>query len=420
MNLLSLPVDSIVVDPDRFREATGDMEGLATSILQHGLLEPIIIEYREDGLPHLVAGLRRLTAHQMNVIPDIFCIRRDDLDDLKRKEIELEENLMREQMTMPERIKALAQLDRIKRERDPNWTQSMTGIVAGKAAPRGQADVSQAIKLDKAFKLFPELMEAKSVNQALNWLDQKVKQVSRIVEVRDNKVDYTTIEPKIWLGDSTELIKQVPDDSFHAIITDPPFGVNYDKRTAGTQGSALNSYKDDEELYLKILAMAPEMYRTLKPGGWLVFFYGMSWHKEVQDSFRAAGFAVDELPVIWDRSDGRTFTNRPDHFFTRAYDVALHAYKGDAHIVQKGKPNVLRIPPVGAAEREFQVERPVELYAELIRRLTLKGERVADFFVGSGSCPAAAASLGRDFFGCELNPERRAGAIQKIAAHVPK
>jgi DNA modification methylase len=65
------------------------------------------------------------------------------------------------------------------------------------------------------------------------------------------------------------------------------------------------------------------------------------------------------------------------------------------------------------------VERPVELYAELIKHLTIPGEVVADFFAGSGSCPAAAHSLGRDFFAVEKNPERRAAAIQKTKAYAP-
>ena len=89
-------------------------------------------------------------------------------------------------------------------------------------------------------------------------------------------------------------------------------------------------------------------------------------------------------------------------------------------MVQRGKPNVLRIPPVSQGDRELLVERPVELYQELIRRLTVPGETVADFFVGSGSCLAAAASLDRDYFGVELDPERRAYAIKKIRANTPE
>ena len=86
--------------------------------------------------------------------------------------------------------------------------------------------------------------------------------------------------------------------------------------------------------------------------------------------------------------------------------------------MQRNKSNIIRVKPVENTERETLVERPMELYAEIIRRLTVEGETVADFFVGSGSCPAAAASLGRDFFGCELDPSRRAYAMNKIKANM--
>lgn len=417
MRLLELKVDEIIIDKDRFREATGDMEGLAQSILVHGLLEPIIVELQDDGY-HLIAGYRRLTAHKMNVLDMIYAVDKGQLSVLKRKEIELEENIMREDMTVAERAKAIAQLDAIKREQNPSWSQGMTAAVA----TINQREVSQSIKLAKAMELFPELGldKVKSMNQAMNILENKAKQIVRVQEVKAAPEIYASVEERIWLGDSTELIKKVPDESFHLILTDPPFGVEYDKRTAGSVNSSTNAYKDDKELYEKILGMAPEMYRTLKANGFLVFFYGMSWHTEVQARFTAAGFAVDYAPVVWDRSDGRTFTTRPDHFFTRGYDVALFARKGDAKIVQQNRPNILRVPPVDNASKEALVERPVELYSELIQRLTIKGERVADFFVGSGSCPAAANALGRDFFGCELNPERRALAIKKITAYTPQ
>jgi DNA modification methylase len=122
---------------------------------------------------------------------------------------------------------------------------------------------------------------------------------------------------------------------------------------------------------------------------------------------------------MWDRSDGRTFTNTPDHFFCKGYDVALHAIKGNAKLAKQGRSNVFRIPPVAASERDFLVERPIELYEELIKHLTIPGEVVADFFAGSGSCPAAAARLARGYFAIDKDQERRAGAIKKIKANTP-
>jgi DNA modification methylase len=408
---MKVSIDSVKVDRKRFRDATGDMEGLAQSILTFGQLQPIVLQ--KDG--ELVAGFRRLSAHKLNGMSEIDAVYLDDIDEIAAREIELEENIQREQMTWQEQQLAIAEIHRLKQARDPNWGRVQTQQVIG---AKRAADVSDAIKLTNAFELFPELKNAKSKGQAMNWLDTKVKQVARVIEVKNNHADFADIESKILLGDSVELIKTVPDEHFDAIITDPPFGVDYDARTAGTEGS-LNAYQDDAASYRRILTMAADTYRVAKPNSFLVWFFGISWYQEVVDAFSKAGWVVDPVPLIWDRRQGRTFTNRPDHLFNKAYDVAIHAYKGDPKMVKQGLPNIVSVAPVAAGEREFMVERPLDLYRHYIEALTIPGQRVLDCFVGSGSCPAACASLKRDYIGFELNPERRAGAIQKIRANTP-
>jgi modification methylase len=50
------------------------------------------------------------------------------------------------------------------------------------------------------------------------------------------------------------------------------------------------------------------------------------------------------------------------------------------------------------------MQKPIELWKEVIQRVTVMGEKVIDPTFGSGTSLAAAAKLGRDFAGCELNP----------------
>lgn len=406
---MKIKLADVKVPRERLREDNGDLEALATSLLRFGQLQPIIV----DANMELVDGYRRMNAAGMNGWLEIEVSVRDQMSELEQREVELEANIARKDMTWQEKVKSVAELDRLRRMKDPNWTQEQTGAVAGLARTR----VTEAIQLDKMMKMFPELADAKDVNQAKSWMQAKAGLVTRKMAV-DASPDYADLEGRVILGDSVEVIKTIPDHSFHAVITDPPFGINYDKRSEGEVGQ-LSSYEDSEDSYLRILSMAPDLYRVVKPNGWLVWFLGISWYERARDCFRAAGWTVDEIPIIWNRSGGRTFTSRPDRYFTRGYDIALHCLKGDPQIVQRGKPNVITIDPVTQAERELLVERPVELYAELIRRLTVPGETVADFFCGSGSCAAAAASLQRDFFTVELSPERRAFAIQKIKSYMP-
>lgn len=406
---MKILISDIKISRPRLRVDDGDLEELATSFLKHGQLQPIVI----DRTYELAAGWRRLCAAKLNGWTEIKAEYTDALSELDLREIELEENIARKDMTWQERVKSVAELDRLRRLKDPNWTQEQTAAVAGLQRTR----VTEALKLDKMMKLFPELAEAKDIAQAKNWAEAKAQLVTRRVAVDANPV-FTDIDSKLVLGDSVEVIKLVPDESFHAVITDPPFGVDYDKRTEGQSGQ-LSSYEDGEVSYLRLLSMAPDLYRVVKPNGWLIWFCGISWYERARDAFRVAGFTVDEIPLVWDRSGGRTFTSRPDRYFTRGYDIALHCLKGSPQLVQRGKSNIIRIDPVSQSERELLVERPVELYCELIRRLTVPGEIVADFFTGSGSCLAAAASLQRDFWGCELSAERRAFALQKIQQYIP-
>lgn len=396
----------------REREDLGDLEELALSIAKFGQLQPIILDDNYE----LIAGFRRFTAHQMNGAVTIEAIFQKDVDEELAKELELEENLRRKQMTWQEEARGLAELDRLRRAKNPNWTQVQTAQVAGTGT--SQRDVSQAVQMTKLLEVFPELAKAKSLNQAQSWAKAKASAVQRVIDVKSAPEIYAAIEEKLILGDSVQVIKTIPDESFHAIITDPPFGVNYDERSSGATNDA-TAYQDDEEMYEYLLTMAPDLYRVLKKDGWCVWFLGISWYERCKQVFRAAGFTVDEIPIIWDRSEGRTFTTRPDRWFGRGYDIALHMVKGSPRMAKTG-PNIISVAPVPSDEREQSVERPVELYEELINRLTIPGEVVADFFAGSGSCPAACEKNRRQWFAVEKSTERRARAIKKIQAYVPE
>lgn len=409
-----IAVADVKIRVKRQRSEMGDLEGLAESLLRYGQLTPIILTRDNE----LIAGERRLEGHKMNCVTHIDAVYRDELDAADLEELELEENLQRKQLTWKEEELAKARIHKLRVAKDPNWSQMQTAAVVAKPGQMPQQrDVSQALNLEKMIKLFPEIGEAKTKAQALNLAKAKAKSITRAVDVSQRPEVYAEVTEKIWLGDSVQLIKEIENEAFDLVLTDPPFGINYDAHVAGTVGEE-NSYIDTVEKYEYILSMLPDVYRVLKPDSFLVWFFGMTWYQPVKDKMRAAGFIVDEIPIMWDRSDGRCFTNVPNHYFTKGYDVAFHAFKGDPHIVKKNLSNVLRFPPVETKDRDLVVERPVEMYQEIIERLTIPGQSVVDFFVGSGSVTAAAARSKRDYLGIELDPNRRANAIQKTRANI--
>jgi ParB family chromosome partitioning protein len=93
---------SIVVG-DRRREDYGDIDALARSIQQWGMLHPIIVDEYE----RLIAGERRLRAAQQLGWKQVDVRYFDDLTDDEKRAIELEENLHRKDLTPAEQSKKL-------------------------------------------------------------------------------------------------------------------------------------------------------------------------------------------------------------------------------------------------------------------------------------------------------------------------
>lgn len=78
------------------------LEELSESIKRHGLLQPIVVIEKDNGYL-LVAGERRLRAHQMAGLETIKAIIADvDIDDVKLRELALIENIQREDLNAME------------------------------------------------------------------------------------------------------------------------------------------------------------------------------------------------------------------------------------------------------------------------------------------------------------------------------
>ena len=99
-----------VIVGTRFREKFEDIDKLAESISKYGLIEPIIIDENNE----LIAGERRYKAHQLLRMEEIEVKYMKDLNELEKKEVELEENIQRKAFTWQEEVSAKDQLHKLK------------------------------------------------------------------------------------------------------------------------------------------------------------------------------------------------------------------------------------------------------------------------------------------------------------------
>ena len=107
-NISLIDIDDIIPDPNQPRKHFSEesLNELASSIKEKGLLQPIIVRKLDDKYV-IVAGERRWRACKIAGLNKIKCIIKDVKSEEEIKEVQIIENLQREDVSPIERSKAL-------------------------------------------------------------------------------------------------------------------------------------------------------------------------------------------------------------------------------------------------------------------------------------------------------------------------
>lgn len=144
-DLRQIKLDQIITDPDQprkyFNEA--ELQDLAESILEHGVLQPIIVIPYKSGGYQIVAGERRFHACKLAGLIKIPALVRT-LSDQHRLEVSLIENLQRQDLNVVETATAYLKL------RDQfNLTLEQIGKRVGNSSVSAVSNRLRLLKLPK-------------------------------------------------------------------------------------------------------------------------------------------------------------------------------------------------------------------------------------------------------------------------------
>ena len=148
-DLRSLPVELIAPSPRQPRRAFDEaaLEGLAASLRERGVLQPVLVRPIAGGTYELVAGERRWRAAQLAGLESIPALVRDR-DDAEALETALVENMAREDLNPVEEARACAAL-----VEELGLTRETVGLRVG----RSRVAVSNLLRLldlpDEALEL---------------------------------------------------------------------------------------------------------------------------------------------------------------------------------------------------------------------------------------------------------------------------
>jgi len=393
---------------DRARKDYGDADsllGLAQSISKNGLLHPVVI----DDSHTLRAGGRRLTAMLQLGWDECEVNMLSDLSPLQKLEVELEENLHRKNFEYAEQVALVKRIHEIKsalaiEEGAETWTIDDTA----KALGVEKNTVQQDIALAKEIENDPSIGKAKNKGQAKTRA-RRAKEVRRIQS--EILASPTVPSEEVILGDSIDILPNIPSDSIDLILCDPPFGVKFDEnsRNLGYETTYGDFYDDLDNVCGLLEDTIPQLFRILKPGGHMYCFFALAnyirismmlenywkWEKEY------GKYAAN--PLLWVKPSNENA--RPYERFTVNYEPFFFCWKGK---VDSKLGNELNSPSNSTfhynykgAEKLHPAEKPDELYERLINLSTQPGATILDPFLGSGVSLAVGRRMGRKIIGIE-------------------
>lgn len=227
------------------------------------------------------------------------------------------------------------------------------------------------------------------------------------------RIVYETDAVTLWHGDALEVLPTIEKESTGLILTDPPYGVEWQSNTrVESFGMLIGDGQNDRDGIRDVLT---ECVRIVGQNRHL-YVFGPA---DVME-----GQKVSEIvELIWDKgtigSGDMTSSWGPAHErISFCVSKFRHAGQSGATSVptRLRKGSVLRFTRPTGRKVRHPSEKPVPLLSELIESSTRRGDVVVDPFAGVASTGVAAILTGRRAVLVELDERWIPVAIERLRA----
>jgi ParB/RepB/Spo0J family partition protein len=407
----------------RVRNDLGEIEKLLASFEKYGQMQPIVVNRNME----LIAGGRRLAACLLGDRKALIAYN-DTVDPLIMREMELEENLQRKNLTPAEELMAIDEIHRLKQimygescsgKPGVGWSVEKTAELVG----RTRSSITDDLKLAEALKNFPSLRECTTkseIRKAVKGMEKVVEMMGAVSQYEKKIEGRTSKLYSVECADAFEHMKRQTTNSIDLLLTDPIYGINIDELAIGIGGetgglsTAGFKYSDSpEEAIKQYKALASESFRFCKDTAHAFVFTSPTNFCALRDLFKASGWLCSDRPFIWIKNESGQ-NNNPSMWFSSAYEIVLFARRPNARLIVEGKPDWIQVQPVLPSERMHQAQKPIPLLKEFITRTTLPGSFMYDPFMGSGSSIVAGLEMKMFPIGCDLAEESYATTLHRV------
>jgi site-specific DNA-methyltransferase (adenine-specific) len=208
---------------------------------------------------------------------------------------------------------------------------------------------------------------------------------------------------RLLCGDATkpeDLARVTDGRTADVLLTDPPYNVGYEGKTADRLTIANDAMGDTE--YRRFLAAAlTTSARHLRPGGAFYLWHADTAGLAVRLACADAGLSVRQC-LVWVKSvlvlGRQDYQWRHEPCLYGWADGAAHTWLGG-----RDRTTVLEFDKP-ARSADHPTMKPVELFEHLLENSCPPGGSVLDPFAGSGTTLVAAERAGRTAYLVELDP----------------
>jgi site-specific DNA-methyltransferase (adenine-specific) len=234
------------------------------------------------------------------------------------------------------------------------------------------------------------------------WDPRKVDEMTQSIESELRK-----LSGGFRLGNWREHIHELEPDSVRLVLTDPPYGMDYQSGFRKEEHSKIQNDKEDagKELSEALAALYPKLYADSH----VLVFCHWSKEPEMRAVVAAAGLEIKGL-LVWNKNN--TGMGDLEGSFAPKHELIIHAIKGRPKLFTR-EPDVMDASRVDT--KRHPTEKPVDLLRRLIECTTARGGMVVDPFAGVASTLVAAAETGRRYWGCELEAAYHVAGMERLS-----
>jgi len=376
------PIDRLIPSPRNARSHdAAQIAEIAGSIRTFGFTNPVLVG--EDGM--VIAGHGRLAAARKLQLTEVPVIALLGLSEIQRRQLMLADN----------RIALNA-----------GWDFEMLSLELKDLADLG-ADLSLLgfSKGELAKSLTPANLGGLTDEDAVPEVQQEA--VTKLGDI------WCLGEHRIVCGDSTDpgvVSRLLGSVRPNLMVTDPPYGVNYDpewRHRAGVNNSSRTGRVENDSR-----ADWAEAWR-LFPGGIAYVWHGALHATTVAQSLEREGFSI-RSQIIWAKE--RLVIGRGDYYWQ--HEPCWYAVRAKGNWTGDRKQTTLWTisSKDQDAETVHGTQKPVECMRRPILNNTSPGEAIYEPFLGSGTTLIAAETTGRRCFAVELAPVYVDVAVRRLQA----